>query len=143
MMSLVKIKNLVTKTTTIVGAWLISTQHASAQGIVPKCYPRANGVADMSVEPGGQYCQFEDALQLVSNVINFIFSMVVVIAAVMAVVVGIMYLTSGANASNRSKAKKMVTNFFLGLVIIMVAWFIVATILRVLGVDEAYSLLDL
>lgn len=88
-------------------------------------------------------CDYNDLIDLVSNVVNFMFSIVGLIATIVLVVVGISFMMNGNNPGARAKAKKMLGRFFLGLILIMCAWLIIATVLRLLGVDDAYSLLQL
>lgn len=107
----------------------------NAQGLVPECsYDAADSV---------DQCGFNHVLELISNLINFIFLLVIPLAAIIAVSAGFMIIFSGDNASLRQNAKKMAFNFLKGLVVIMAAWLIVATILRALGVSDAYSFLNL
>ena len=88
------------------------------------------------------YCDYNFVILTISRIINFIFLMVLPIAGVIAVVTGIMILTSGGNPEQRNKAKRAFTKFIIGIIIVMVAWLLVATVLRTLGARSAYSLLD-
>jgi hypothetical protein len=88
------------------------------------------------------YCDYNFVILMISRIINFIFLLVLPIAGVIAVVTGVMILTSGGNPTQRQKAKNAFMKFFIGIIIVMVAWLLVATVLRTLGARSAYSLLD-
>jgi len=116
-----------------------------AGGLVP-CGDSSKPAVDVDgdgVPDEALHCDYNFFVLLIENVIDYIFILVVPIAAIIAVVTGILFLTSGGNPSARQKAKKAFGKFFIGLIIIMVAWLIVATVLEILGVDGAYTFLDL
>lgn len=99
--------------------------------------------AGVSAEPlipcdGGEVnpCDFNDIMTLVNNVINFlIFTLALPLAAIVIAWSGFLFLTSGAEPGKRTKAKKMLTDVVIGLVIALAAWLIVQTILTSLGYD--------
>ncbi len=88
-------------------------------------------------------CNYNYFVELISNIINFIFLMVIPLAGLMSVITGIMILTSGGNPSRLQQAKGAFGKFFTGLIIVVIAWLLVATVLRFLGADGAYSLLNI
>lgn len=103
----------------------------SAQGLVP------------CGNPGQEQCQFNHVLELISNVINFVFIMIVPIAAVLFMWWGFRYIISADNAQLRQSLKVYFKNLIIGIVIVLAAWLVIATLLRALGVSEAYVLLKL
>lgn len=81
-------------------------------------------------------CDFNDLMALVNNVINFlIFDLALPIAAVVIAYAGFLFLTSGDEPGKRTKAKKMLVNIVIGLVLALASWLIVQTILMSLGYD--------
>lgn len=102
-----------------------------AQGLVP------------CGNPGQDQCQFTHLLDLISNVINFIFIMIVPIAAALFVWWGFRYIISADDAQLRQSLKGYFKNLIIGIIIVMVAWLVVATLLKALGVNDAYVLLKL
>lgn len=103
----------------------------SAQGLVP------------CGNPGQQPCQFNHILELISNVINFVFIMIVPIAAVLFMWWGFRYMISSDDAQLRQSLKTYFKNLIIGIIIVMAAWLVIATLLRALGVSDAYVLLKL
>lgn len=93
--------------------------------------------------PGQAQCTFNDVIAVISNLINYIFVGIVPIATVMFVIIGTQYMLSGGNIELKSLMKERLGNLILGIVIVLGAWLLIATILRVLGVNDAYILLDL
>jgi len=93
--------------------------------------------------PGQEPCQFKHLLDLISNVVNYVFLLVIPIAAGVFIFIGFRYITSGDNAKLKSMLKGHIGNLVIGIIIVLVAWLAVATLLRALGVPDAYVLLKL
>lgn len=92
---------------------------------------------------GEEECSFNHIIVLIENILNFVFVLVIPIAAIAFTYAGFLYMTGGASPDKRKKANKIFLNVLIGIIIIMTAWIIVVTILRTLGVDgTTYSLLD-
>lgn len=72
------------------------------------------------------------ALQTLQNVVRFAISMAVVIVTLVAAYAGILLITSPFNAENRSKAKNMLLNAVIGLVITLCSWLIVDFVMKAL-----------
>lgn len=112
----------------LVGMLLLAPYTASAAGLVP-----CSGAAD---------CNFDALVKLAQNILNFIVSISVVIAAGMFAFAGFLYFTDGGSEKNISKAHTIFTSVAIGLVIVLVAWLLVDTILKNLtgkGLDERSS----
>mgnify|MGYP003521037636 FL=1 len=81
-------------------------------------------------------CDFDDLMALINTVIDFlIFDLALPIAAVVIAYAGFLFLTSGDDSGKRTKAKKMLVNIVIGLVLALASWLIVQTILLSLGYD--------
>lgn len=86
-------------------------------------------------------CSYDYLIIMISRIINFIFILILPLAGVVAVVTGVVLLTSGGNTAKYGRVKQAFGKFIIGIIVVMVAWLLVATVLRVLGVKDAYSLL--
>ncbi|MCA9352712.1 hypothetical protein KC901_00850 [Patescibacteria group bacterium] len=87
----------------------------------------------------GRMCGFTDAIRLITRVVEYIFILVIPIAAIVFAYAGFLYLTSGGDPGKRSAARRAMTNVVIGIVIVMAAWLVVRTIVISLGVDPEAS----
>lgn len=95
-------------------------------GLVP-CQTEAN--------PGP--CDFNAFMSLIHKVMNFIFlKLAIPIAAIMFAYAGVLLVTSGGSTESRSKAKKIFTDAFTGLVLAAGAWLLVKALLMVVGYKD-------
>ena len=92
----------------------------------------------------GQFrmCNWNDFMKLINRVVDFIFSLVLPIAAILFVYVGFLLVTSGGNTKKKDDAKRAATNLIIGIVLIMFAWIAIKAILVALGVKAGFILLD-
>lgn len=86
-------------------------------------------------------CGWEQLMEMGQNVIRNAIYLAAMAAVVSLVYVGYLLMTSGDNEGNRKKAKEIMGKVIAGIFYTMAAWLLVATILKLLGVDNAYSLL--
>ncbi len=85
-------------------------------------------------------CVFNELMQLINNVIKFLlFTIATPLAALGIVYAGWLYLSSGGNTENTTKAKKILTNIVIGYIIALAAWLIVNTIIKSLGLDSSIN----
>ena len=88
----------------------------------------------------GQPCDFEDAMQLIRNIINFLlFKIATPIAGLVICYAGFQLLTSGGSSEKKTKAKHVLMNMILGYVIALGAWLIVNTIFSTLQVADCQN----
>lgn len=80
---------------------------------------------------GQHECGYQDLLQLVNNIIDWIIMISVPVAAGVFAWAGIKYMTTGV-ADQKAAAKAMLMKVFIGFVFILAAWLIVSTILGAL-----------
>ncbi len=78
-----------------------------------------------------QATEFEDILD---NVIDFIFNIAIVLAPLMVVIAGFLFVTSGGNAEQINKAKTMIIWTAIGFLIILLSKGIMGIITNLLGV---------
>jgi hypothetical protein len=82
-------------------------------------------------------CDFNDAVDTINRIINWIISLAGVIFTVSAVWGGFLYLASGTSLGDKERAKKILWNSLLGFVIILSAWLIIFTLLNALVAKNA------
>ncbi len=81
-------------------------------------------------------CKFNDVFVLINNGVKFFLQTILLPFMILLIAYsGFLFMTSGGNQERRSKAKKIFKNMFIGLALILGAWFIVYTIFTALGVD--------
>ena len=98
----------------------------AATGLVP-----CDGVIDE--------CKFDDFVEMINGIINWIISIAGVIFTISAIYGGYLYMTSGENPGNKAKAKSMLWSTLIGFVIILAAWVIVYTIVHYLASSSEKS----
>jgi hypothetical protein len=99
------------------------------KGLVPKCGVFSGGVIDNP-------CEFDDLMQLLNNVINYLlFIIATPLAALIIVYAGVLYVFDGGSAEQVKKAKGILKNVVIGYVIALAAWLIVKTILVALNFE--------
>jgi|GEM_PF-1349977 len=76
-------------------------------------------------------CQACHVIKLADNLIRFAIYAATLIATLMFVYAGFLYLSSAANPENIAKAHKIFFNVVIGFIIVLIAWLLVATLLRV------------
>jgi hypothetical protein len=94
-------------------------------GIIPDC-----GIT----QPNGgvnKECGFDDFLQLINNVIDWIIRISIPVAAGVFAWAGFKYMTTGIS-DQKSAAKAMLVKVFVGFVFILAAWLIIGTIIKAL-----------
>ncbi len=67
--------------------------------------------------------------QLLLTVIGFFLGFLGLVAVIMIIYAGVLYVTSGGDEGNTEKGKKIIMYAVIGLIIIMLSWAIVQTIL--------------
>jgi len=79
-------------------------------------------------------CNFNKFLDLINNVLKFVFvDLVLPIAAIMFAYAGFELVTSGGSTEKKSKAKSIFTNVAIGLIVAAAAFLIVKAILSIVG----------
>lgn len=103
-----------------------------------ECYEKATLGDDGRVSV---QCGWNQLMQLGQNIIRNAIYLAVMAAVISIVYVGYLLMTSGDNEGNRKKAKEVMGKVIAGIFYTMAAWLLVATMLKFLGVKDAYSLL--
>ena len=85
---------------------------------------------------GQPKCTFNDVVALVNRLLTFImFYVVPAIGTLLIVYAGFIFMTAGGSEEKVSKAKGILQNAVLGMVLVMSSWIIVKSILVALGYD--------
>lgn len=80
---------------------------------------------------GGPFLDGCDILKLANNIIQFGVYASVIVSTLMFTWAGILYVTAAANKGNLEKARGIFWKVFIGLIIVLSAWLIVDTIMKV------------
>jgi hypothetical protein len=80
----------------------------------------------------GPDCTFENLVTVAQEVANWIIKLGLMLSPLIFAYAGFLYLTSGANPGQRTKASGIFKNVAIGLVIMMCAWLFVSLILNAL-----------
>lgn len=94
--------------------------------------PFVGQIVPQSVVDNGPYNQLCNLVDLVNNLIGFSVYLAILVATVMFVYAGILYVTASANENNLGKAKKVFWSVFWGLFLVLASWLIINIILSVL-----------
>jgi hypothetical protein len=78
--------------------------------------------------PGEEECEFKHFIKVIENGLNFIFILIVPLAAIAFTYAGILYMTGGASPDKRKKANGIFLNVVIGIVVILAAWLIVVSV---------------
>jgi hypothetical protein len=99
---------------------------AFAEPLVPNCGTNASG----SQSPCG-LCEF---FLLIKNIFNFIaLKLAPPMAALLIIVSGVLFLTSGGSERRVGQAKEIFKNLVIGLIIIYVSYLLVGTLINIIG----------
>lgn len=77
-------------------------------------------------------CGFGGVLAIIQNVVNFMIGISIIVATIIMVWAGGLYILSATNPESRSTANKMLINAAVGLVIVLSAWLIVDFVMKTL-----------
>lgn len=75
-------------------------------------------------------CDFCDLFTLAQNIINFLVFFAVILATLLFVYVGFLYLTAGDNSAQITKAKSILIKVLIGFIVVLGSWLIVDTIMK-------------
>jgi hypothetical protein len=96
------------------------------QGISPSC-----------LECGE--CTQCDGMQIMVNIVNFLFNIAGPLAVLAIILAGFLYITSGGNPEQAQSAKGALTAGLIGFVIILIAWVSVDYVIKIVGYEKAGS----
>ncbi|MFC1789367.1 pilin [Patescibacteria group bacterium] len=127
----------------ILGLLLILPLTSSAQCVANSTCPEGERVSSCcpteGLVPCGTTCcpcQFCDFFVLFEKIIDFVLNLVIIIAVLMIVIGGFMFLFSGANPNLFATSKRILTSTVIGLTIIFGAWIIINTFFAFIGLSD-------
>lgn len=88
-------------------------------------------------------CTWFDLLRLFKRLIDFSIFMASSFAVIGFAYAGFLYLTAFGDMGKVEQAHHMFSTIMTGVFIVLCGWLLVATILKTLGVEQAFSLIDL
>jgi hypothetical protein len=88
---------------------------------------------------GEPVCQACHAVDILNGVLDWLVGVLSVVFALIVMVAGFNLVTSTGNTSTKEKAKSMITNAFVGFVIVLAAWLLIDYGMRFLVSDEGAS----
>ncbi len=100
--------------------------------------PHTNGIVTTCWKGGKPIpCEkFSDLIIAIQNTINFGVKFALAFSVVPIAIAGFLYLRSGDNPGDRTKANNMLKNVAIGIVVMLAAWLIVNLITNSLVTDE-------
>ncbi len=75
-------------------------------------------------------CTMCHIVQLIQNILSFLVTISVIVATLMFIYAGFLYLTAGGSADKIKSANKIFTNVFIGFIFVLGAFLIVDTIMK-------------
>ena len=79
-------------------------------------------------------CGYEDLLNTFQSILNFIIYAAGVVAVIMFVWAGFIYITAGGSPGKLSEAHDIFKNTLIGFVFVLASWLIISSILAIFGV---------
>lgn len=99
--------------------------------ILPFFFIPETSFAQLPLVPcNGPDCGTCQLVQLGNNIITWLVSVMAVVCAIVIVFAGFKMVTSSGNSGEISKAKEMISNTLIGFVILLAAWLIVDTVMK-------------
>lgn len=105
-----------------------------ADGILPNCDPTKTKIHD-----GQDGCGFDDALQLIYNIIKYISYIVIPLAIVLLGYAGFTIMTSAGETEKITQAKHMMTMVIIGILFIFLSNLAVRYLFKALGVQTGFG----
>jgi hypothetical protein len=88
-------------------------------------------------------CGWGDLLVLLNRIINYVIFLSAFIAVLAFCYAGFLYLTAFGEMGKVEQAHKIFSSTIMGIIIIMIAWLIIASILKVMKVRQEFTILDM
>lgn len=128
------------KKSIVVGIMMVSMiavpAFSQAASLIP-CTGSTGGATSQG-GPQEKECTFADFIQLIQNILDFFaFILSPIIAGLIFAYGGFLILTDGGSAERLKKAKKILLDALVGLLIVWGAWVIVRTMMVLLGYDTS------
>jgi hypothetical protein len=109
------------------------SEFSFSTGITPACFQSATNISTAA-----GWCDF---LQIASNIIGLLYSIVIPLAVFMVAAGGLIILTAGGNEKRLSQGKAFVKSALIGVVIALGAGILIGIIIKGLGVTQETTLM--
>ncbi|MFA6463847.1 MAG: hypothetical protein WCV55_02480 [Candidatus Paceibacterota bacterium] len=112
-----------------------TTQSASQSvfHLTPDCTTKNNGVVE---------CGWDDLVVLAKKLMVYMIFIGTTLASISVAYAGFMYATSAGNSGKIEKAHQIFTSVAIGVIFLWGGWLLIATIMKTLGVKDAFSLVS-
>jgi len=111
--------------------------------IVPaNCYGDGDTLPNADNKKYGK-CGWKDIIALLNRIIEFMAYIAASLSAIAFAYAGFLYMTAAGNSGKIEQAHGIFKKTFIGIFFVLVGWLLIATLLKILGVDNSFSLLDL
>ena len=80
----------------------------------------------------GPDCDLCSFVSMIDGIIDWLIGIMVVVFAIITAYAGFLLVVSGGNVEARKKARTLITNSIVGIIIVLAAWILIDTLLRVL-----------
>lgn len=105
-------------------------------GFVALLFPTSLLASAHGLVPCTDNCGYNEFIELIGNVINWLLLIAAPIGAIMAAYAGWLYITSGGSETKAKQANSIFTTLFFGILIALSAWLVVKLILDNLVTEE-------
>jgi hypothetical protein len=103
----------------------------STTGLVNCGNPGADGELQES-----EMCDYEALISMINNIITWLIGILVIVAALLFMYAGILYLTAGSDSEQVDTAKEIFQNVAGGFLIVILAFTLIATLVNMLTRDD-------
>lgn len=94
--------------------------------------------AQLNIKTPNSAGRFDSIGDIILNAFNIVIVIAGVIFMILLLIGGLQYLTSGGDEDNATKARKLLLNAVIGIVIIVVSWAVGNFVLRTLGIGISF-----
>ena len=112
------------------------TTNSKGGGIVPTC-------TGSTTSSGERACGYNDLVTLFKRVIVYLIFIGTTLASISVAYAGFLYMTSTGNTGKIEKAHQIFSTVIIGLIFLWGGWLLISTILKTLGVESTFSLLNI
>lgn len=127
---------LITAFVVMSGFFILSAAPAHGQTsplptLLPRCFPELP-----PSDPNA--CGVPAFFQLLNNVMNWLFIIVMPIAGILIMYGGVLIMTAAGNVSRIAQGKSVITTAVVGIVIALCSWLIIYSVYNLLGVSNTF-----
>lgn len=110
--------------------------------LVPSTCYGSDSSASPDVKNQGK-CGWRDLIVLLNVTIQFLAYIAASLSAIAFAYAGFLYMTAAGDSGKIEQAHGIFKKTFIGIFFVLVGWLLIATMLKILGVQQAFSLINL